>query len=253
MPVRTIFTPLMVSADDLQGRRCAAAAEMVSASSDRSLERLCLRLTNATASFLHLEKYVSRPMYEALIQKVYDSSEPFGYESYTVVVGPQGVGKSTLVKQQLNGRSGVLYYSISLADNQESILRKILMTFGEMNEGTSYLDLDSLWPIFLGAADELGGRRITIVLDVDRYATSGSVKYTAKKLARFANVIVIVSAVHSARVFGDDSRQKFIWVDGMTHDEAARYAKKVFPAVADYDLELFFDKVAHLDQSPHLH
>jgi hypothetical protein len=69
------------------------------------------------------------------------------------------------------------------------------------------------------------------------------VKSAAKKLATVANVIVVLSEANDALVFGDDMRQKFIWVDGMTHDEAATYAKKLFPAVADLELELFFDKV----------
>jgi hypothetical protein len=34
-------------------------------------------------------------------------------------------------------------------------------------------------------------------------------------------------------MFGDDLRQKFIWVDGMTEDEATSYAKKEFPAILE--------------------
>ena len=44
-------------------------------------------------------------------------------------------------------------------------------------------------------------------------------------------------------MFGDDLRQKFIWVDGMTENEATMYAKKEFPAISDSDLKGFIEKV----------
>jgi hypothetical protein len=44
-------------------------------------------------------------------------------------------------------------------------------------------------------------------------------------------------------MFGDDLRQKFIWVDGMTEDEVTMYANKEFPAILDSDLKDFIEKV----------
>ena len=115
------------------------------------------------------------------------------------------------------------------------------------------LELDILEEVFLDAAKKSDGRRITVVLEVERGTAADGVLYmvksAAKKLARFANVMVVLSEANAALMFGDDRRHKFIWVDGMTHEEATTYAKKEFPAAADHDLELFFDKVGILDQS----
>jgi hypothetical protein len=68
-------------------------------------------------------------------------------------------------------------------------------------------------------------------------------KSVAKKLAVVSNVIIILSEANDALVFGDDWRQEFIWVDGMTEDEATMYAKKQFPAISDSDLKEFIEKV----------
>ena len=68
-------------------------------------------------------------------------------------------------------------------------------------------------------------------------------KSAAKKLAVASNVIIILSEANAGLMFGDDLRQKFIWVDGMTVDEATMYAKKEFAAISDSDLKEFIEKV----------
>ena len=70
-----------------------------------------------------------------------------------------------------------------------------------------------------------------------------SVMSAARKLAPAANVIVLLSGTNAGLEFNDYRTEKVIWVDEMTHAEAGAYAKKLFPAVADDDLELLFDKV----------
>ena len=57
-------------------------------------------------------------------------------------------------------------------------------------------------------------------------------------------MIVILSEANAGLMFGDDLRQHFLWVDGMTDDEASAYAKKEFPAIAEADLKDFIDKVS---------
>ena len=128
------------------------------------------------------------------------------------------------------------------------------MTSGEsVEENVNDLTLNILYPVLAKAAKVGDSRRITIVFEVGRGTSSEGVLYmvksAAKKLTVAANVIVVLSEANAGLIFGDDRRQKFIWVDGMTHEEATTYAKKMFPAVADHDLELFFDKVIILDQS----
>jgi hypothetical protein len=109
------------------------------------------------------------------------------------------------------------------------------------------LDVNILYPALNQAAKDMGGRRATVVLEVERGADSNSVLYmaksAAKKLAVASNVIIILSEANAGLMFGDDKRQKFIWVDGMTEDEATMYAKKEFPAVSDSALKEFIEKV----------
>ncbi len=64
-----------------------------------------------------------------------------------------------------------------------------------------------------------------------------------EKLAVASNVIIVLPKANARLMFGDDLRQKFIWVDGMTEDEVTMYANKEFPAILDSDLKDFIEKV----------
>ena len=258
IPVRTKSLPHLSSDDDLSSRASAAAAVISTVldnypSIKRAIDQMFLSLPKVTSTFPILENYVPRPLYVKMIRRVYNSRLPFGHDSFTIVAGTKGGGKTTVVEQELNGMPGFLRLGVSEADTEKSILCKLLATGGEHVGENVNLKLDILSEVFLDAAKKSDGRRITVVLEVERGTAADGVLYmvksAAKKLARFANVMVVLSEANAALMFGDDRRHKFIWVDGMTHEEATTYAKKEFPAVADHDLELFFDKVGILDQS----
>ena len=213
---------------------------------ERPLKRLLLKLPNATATFPPLEHYVPRASYESKILSVYHTRLESGYDSYTIVAGPKGAGKSSTVEQCLNNKPGVIFLYITQADGVKTILDRLLGTSYQNVEGAKP-ELEILSPAFLDAAKKSDGRRITVVLEVERGSQSDEklymVKTSAKKLARFANVIVILSEANAALMFGDDVRQKFIWFDGMTNDQAMEFAKKLFPTICDDDLKLLIDKV----------
>ena len=252
IPARTISPQYHSSGDDLNGRANIAAVA-VSAALDNygyiksSIDRMFLKLPKAMTSFPVLKNYVRRLSYEKMVQEVYNSCEPYGYDSFTIVAGPRGGGKTTLVEQELSCRSGVLRLDVTEADTVQSIFRKVLMMGGERVGENILVELNILPAVFLDVAEKLNGRRITVVLMVEFETPTDDVFYMVKsaatKLARFANVIVVLSEATAVLRFDDYHSHKFIWVDEMTHEEATKYAKKLFPAVADYDLKLYFDKV----------
>ena len=148
----------------------------------------------------------------------------------------------------LNEKHGLLYITVSESDTSSSLLQKLLSISGERcDENINILDVNILYPVLDQAAKDMGGRRVTVVLEIERGADSNSVLYmaksAAKKLAVASNVIIILSEANAGLMFGDDLRQKFIWVDGMTENEATMYAKKEFPAISDSDLKGFIEKV----------
>ena len=154
-----------------------------------------------------------------------------------------------MVAHVLNKKPGVLCLRVSHADTLSSLLRKLLLTSGENCEkDIDVLDIDILYPVLKKAAKEMGGRRVTVVIEIERWTESDSVLYmvksSAKKLAVASNVIIILSDANDGLMFGDCLRQKFIWVDGMTDEEATAYAKKEFPAISDSELTDFIRKFA---------
>jgi hypothetical protein len=215
----------------------------------RALEKLKLDLPTTTHTFKVTKNYVSRPLLESKIQKIYDTEKES--DAYTVLVGVKGSGKSTAVARVLNEKPGLLYITVSESDTSSSLLQKLLSKSGERcNENINIFDVSILYPVLNQAAKDMGGRRVTVVLEVELGSDSNSVLYiaksAAKKLAVASNVIIILSEANAGLMFGDDLRQKFIWVDGMTEDEATMYAKKEFPAISDSDLKEFIEKVLHV-------
>ena len=211
----------------------------------RALKKLTLNLPTTKYIFEIPENYISRPALESKIQKVYDTRKKS--DAYTVLVGVKGSGKSSAVAHVLSNKPGLLYISVSESDTSSSLLQKLLAISGERcDENINILDVNILYPVLNQAAKDMGGRRVTVVLEIERGADSNSVLYmaksAAKKLAVASNVIIILSEANDGLMFGDDLRQEFIWVDGMTEDEATSYAKKEFTAISESDLKEFIEK-----------
>ena len=204
------------------------------------------KLPKTQRKFPALKDYVTRPALENDIMQVYNTS--FAMKTigaYTVIVGSKGAGKSYATAHVLGKKPGVLY--VKVTPETSSLGIKLLEASGQVLREKMILGVGVLYPLLEQVA--LTGHPITIVFEVERGAGPSSeellytVKSTAKELAHVANVIIVLSEANAGLAFGDDRRQKFIWVDGMTHEEATMYAKKVFPAVADHDLTAFFEKV----------
>ena len=157
----------------------------------------------------------------------------------------KGSGKTSTVAHVLSNKPGLLFVTVSESDTSSSLLQKLLSLSGERCDEN--MNINILYPVLNQAAKDMGGRRVTVVLEIERETDSNSVLYmaksAAKKLAVASNVIIILSEANAGLMFGDDLRQKFIWVDGMTEDEATTYAKKEFPAISDSDLKEFIEKV----------
>jgi hypothetical protein len=206
-------------------------------------------LSKTQGKFPAVKLYVNRPALENDILQVYNTS--FAMKiigAYTIVVGSKGAGKSYATSHVLDKKPGVLYVKVTQAETSSALIIKLLEASGQVLSKNMNMGVDVLYPVLEQVA--LAGHPITIVFEVERGGGVSSeellymVKSTAKELAHVANVIIVLSEANAGLAFGDDRRQEFIWVDGMTHEEATTFAKKVFPAVADHDLEVFFDKVS---------
>jgi hypothetical protein len=60
---------------------------------------------------------------------------------------------------------------------------------------------------------------------------------SAKQLALFANVVVVVSEANAGLTFGDDPRQEFLWVDEMKQNEAKTLMKKLVANITDEEFD----------------
>lgn len=220
----------------------------------QSLDSISKSLPSSVAKFPFLDYYVSRPYLEDTILQIYNNSEYSG-DSYSVVVGIKGAGKSSLIAHVLDKKSGVVYYSVNDLDTPESIVTRLLWSSGQKYESNLNGHFELLFPVFQNAAKSMNGRKVTLVLDLERGTTSEplltAIKLTAKMLGAVANVIVVVSDANAGTMtsFGDDHGQTMIWVGGMTEAEATTLARLIFPLVSDIDLRLLFDQVTHHERS----
>ena len=194
--------------------------------------------------------YVTRPSLEKGILQASERSLRSKGGAYTIVVGAKGAGKTSAVARVLREKKGVVSLLVSDNDTPESLILKLVKKCGiDVKQGLK-IDLEDFGPVLLKAAEIRKGRPITIVFEVERTSTSVAIlnliKNFTKYLAVYANVIIVLSEANAGLVFGDDKRQKIVWVGEMDTEEAEEYARKLHPDVSDADLNLLFDKVGKL-------
>ena len=191
--------------------------------------------------------YVSRQLFEDKILRVYLSPITIKRGDYHIVVGPNGAGKSSLVARVLNGKESVVKLIISEGDTETSVLSRIFTRCGLVIEPNAQIDLDSFSTVLRITTVGIPQKPVTFVFEVERGCSSieilSLIKYLSKQLALSANVIIILSETSAGLGFGDDDRQKFIWVDEMTESEAITYANKINPNISIDDIKIFISKV----------
>jgi len=193
---------------------------------------------------------LSRPSIE---KKVLDVFEKKSLQSgtYFVMYGPKGAGKSSLVARVLGDKTGVAKISISQGDTTSSILAKVCKMCGQTSIESS--DLDDFTAVLRGAWEKREGNPITVVFEVERGSSSPEVlslvKHVAKSFALNANVLIVLSEANAVLGFGDDQRQKFIWVNEMSRAEAEAFVKKRVPSISTEDFNRFVDSIGTLPLS----
>lgn len=149
--------------------------------------------------------------------------------AYLVVEGPRGCGKSTLVERAASGRDGVICVTFNgpcnvfetigarlgvndLTVRNEHALTDVIMKAVELRE-----PYDPLW-------------RPTILAEVERGATDEDVSTVARALKRLcvdcraAHVVILLSEANAAFALPSDPyRQRFLWVEDFSEDEAHAY------------------------------
>ena len=137
---------------------------------------------------------------------------------------------------------------ISEGDTETSVLSRVFTKCGLLIEPNAQIDLDSFSTILrITTVENPQNPPVTFVFEVERGSSSSKIlsliKHVSKQLALSANVIIILSEANAGLGFGDDDRQKFIWVDEMTESEAITYANKINPNISIDNIKIFISKV----------
>jgi energy-coupling factor transporter ATP-binding protein EcfA2 len=164
--------------------------------------------------------FIPRP---ALQQQVLDRllQEPDG--SYTLVYGPRGSGKSTLMSNTLAGRKATATIRVKEASSTASIMNQISKCCGVPLS----VDDDG-FTLALKRTRAYSGTPPTIVFDVERRKSYletdfafDAIRSLAKDAAEVAHVFIALSETDTVMQFGSDMhREKYIFVGEMHEDEA---------------------------------
>lgn len=193
--------------------------------------------------------YITRPSFEKTILKVSENTmESKRPGIYTILVGPKGSGKSSVVARVLAGKRGVVHIVMSEKDTPFTIVLKMHHQLGLKYDRDVKVTLDHIPSVLQRVTEYREGLPITIVFEMEACGPQSLrlVKVVAAKLATNANVLVILSDMNAASAFTEDNKQQFIWVDEMTRGEAVDFAKRIHPAVSDSDLNLILEKTGKL-------
>ena len=179
-------------------------------------KKLSDAIVNSTINDSKSKNYVTRQKLEDDVKKIF-VSELIGI--YYIIYGPRGVGKSEVVDHVAIGEPAFIKISVTSADSKNDLIQQITT---ELLNYPAGLNIDS----FLIAIKKCSIIP-TIIFDVedssvkDHDRVIDAVRSLSKTLARYCRVIIILAEPNMVTKFGMDiNREKFTYMDEMTHDEA---------------------------------
>jgi hypothetical protein len=183
-------------------------------------------------------KYIRRPDLEETMMSILDRKE--ADDTYVVLYGSKGCGKSLLVEKCIMNRKGVVSVLVSSVFQKSAILQ--VMTSEIMGTGARAATEKEL----VAALDEakVEGRLATVVFEIERGDSTDqiecvdAVRSLSKQFAQVCNCIIVLSEAKAITVFGrDPEREKYILVPDLTVDQARMYIKARRGAVVDEEKE----------------
>jgi GTPase SAR1 family protein len=171
-------------------------------------------------------EYVPRPDLEKSITSILNRTK--ADDTYVVLYGPKGCGKSLLVEKCINNRQGVVSVLVSSVFEKSAILE--VLTRKIMGKGAPAATEEELQSALEGA--EVNGILATLVFEIERSDNSDqiacvdAVRSLSKQFAQVCNCIIVLSEAKAIIVFGRDlQREKYILVPNLTVDQAKMFIR----------------------------
>jgi energy-coupling factor transporter ATP-binding protein EcfA2 len=183
-------------------------------------------IQQARISELSVE-FVARPALQRAVENAIKNPHR---NIYTVVYGPKGAGKSTLVEGCASKRSGVVKVAVTQAQSRGDVID----TINEAILGAHKVKADSkLREAALLNAIKSCNPRPTIIFDVERGGSPdqdlglAAVKSLAKSFAQECAVLIVLAEANAVINFGADrARENFIFVNEMGVNELSELIQK---------------------------
>jgi GTPase SAR1 family protein len=172
------------------------------------------------------KKYIPRPDLEETIMSILEKKE--SDETYVVLYGPKGCGKSLLIEKCINNRKGVVSVLVSSVFEKSAILEVLASKI--MGKGAPTATEEELQSALKGA--KVDGRLATLVFEIERgdnlkqIECVEAVRSLSKQFAQVCNCIIVLSEAKAIMVFGrDPERERYILVPNLTVDQAKMFIK----------------------------
>lgn len=167
---------------------------------------------------------------------------------YYIVFGAKGVGKSTLVDHVASKEKAVVKVTLSTVDTIATATAKFMKSVTGREISFDREEMTEHMEAF--HAKHEGKIIPTIIFEVERTGESTDFKNVvkqisslAKELYMYCNSIIVVSDANAVFQFNSDERQKFIFVEEMTKEEARAYLKLKGLVVTDEEMDELYEKI----------
>jgi energy-coupling factor transporter ATP-binding protein EcfA2 len=155
-------------------------------------------------------------------------------KEYIVLVGPKGVGKSTLVNHAVLGETGIV--GISLSSDKENIYSGVLKKLCGFENAKIDLNIENVDYILSSVIKHerlkeniLSDWVPTLLIEIDRASTSAAIHQIARDMKLLCvdrmvcRGIIVLSDALAAFALPYDPRVKLLWIDDFTVEEAHRF------------------------------
>ena len=164
---------------------------------------------------------------------------------YHVIFGPKGVGKSAIVDKCAKGRRGVIKVVVTDSNTKKDVVGSVLRQLGYPSSDTN-IDSEMLLK-----AVQLCKHKPILIFDIERGggATVNSdaiqaVRSMAKVCAATCVCVIILSEASAVVEFGKDrSREEFLYVNEMTHEEGKQLLRSRGASFSERQLDYIFHNI----------
>lgn len=185
------------------------------------------------------EEFVARPAVSAALDNAINT-----LDSYCIVYGSVGVGKTTMVRQAVSGKKAVIWVDVYHSDTEKSVYAKIMNKVTGTEQSLDAQDLKKAISEF--TAQSKDQTIPTIIFDTSP-GVSGPVldrlRAISNRIRHVCHCVIVAPDTSGVLSIWRDPYEQIVFIDEMTYEESKEILQKNNTPVKETDVRKIYDSI----------